>query len=296
MYRSCIAVVLALMTLGVAADAARSGPRDSVLATRFARLTRATAWTRAEEIPIAFPTFHPQGMVRIGETFFMSAVDKTNNVGHLFKIDARGGLVADLRLGEGSIYHPGGIDYDGQSIWVPVAEYRPDSRAIVYRVDPETMKASEVFRFADHLGAIVHDTDDNTLHAVSWGSRRFYQWPLDARGTVADPAAAHPRLNPSSYVDFQDCHYAGGHMMLCGGVAELRRTATTSFRLGGLELIDLAEGRPLHQLPVALWTSTGRVMTENPMWIEPAAAGLRAFFVPEDDHSTIYVYDLKSIS
>ena len=47
------------------------------------------------------------------------------------------------------MYHPGGIDYDGDDIWVPVAEYRPNSRSIVYRVDPETMKATEVFRFAD---------------------------------------------------------------------------------------------------------------------------------------------------
>jgi len=25
------------------------------------------------------------------------------------------------------VYHPGGIDFDGVNIWVPVAEYRPDS-------------------------------------------------------------------------------------------------------------------------------------------------------------------------
>ena len=61
---------------------------------------------------------------------------------------------------------------------MPVAEYRPDSRSIVYRVDPETMTASEVFRVADHIGAIVHNTDDGTLRGVSWGSRRFYRWPL----------------------------------------------------------------------------------------------------------------------
>ena len=37
-----------------------------------------------------------------------------------------------------------------------------------------------MFRFADHIGGIVHNTDDNTLHGVSWGSRRFYRWTLDA--------------------------------------------------------------------------------------------------------------------
>src|SRR3954454_3474678 len=66
MFRICIAAVSALSTLGMAADLARGGPLESALAARFARLTRATAWTRVEDIPIAFPTFHPQGMVRIG--------------------------------------------------------------------------------------------------------------------------------------------------------------------------------------------------------------------------------------
>jgi hypothetical protein len=37
-------------------------------------------------------------------------------------------------------------------------------------------------------------------------------------------------------------------------------------------------------------------MTENPFWMETTAAGLRAYFMPEDERSTIYVYDLKSIS
>jgi hypothetical protein len=282
----------------VVALAALTAP-DPALATRVKQLTRAAAWTRVEAIAVAFPTFHPQGMVKIGETFYVTSVDRARAAGHLFKIDGAGKLVADLPLGEGLMFHPGGIDYDGTAIWVPVAEYRPDSHAIVYRVDPATMKATEVFRFADHLGAIVHDTDDNSLHAVSWGSRRFYRWALDAKGHVEDAGlpSAMARLNPSHYVDYQDCHYAGGHLMLCGGVTELRfSSGQAGFRLGGLELVDLVEGRPVHQLPVLQWTESGRVMTENPFWLEPTAAGLRGFFMPEDDRSTIYVYDLKSIS
>ena len=54
----------------------------------------------------------------------------------LFVIDRQGNLKKDIRLGEGTAYHPGGIDYDGQNVWVPAAEYRPSSRAIVYTVDP----------------------------------------------------------------------------------------------------------------------------------------------------------------
>src|SRR5256885_7185179 len=106
------------------------------LADRVTTLTRDSEWTLVASVRIAFRTFHPQGMVKIGETFFVSSVEVKDRaagvgVGHLFKIDSTGRLIADLTLGEGPIYHPGGIDYDGKSLWVPVAEYRPDSRSIV---------------------------------------------------------------------------------------------------------------------------------------------------------------------
>jgi hypothetical protein len=79
--------------------------------------------------------------------------------------------------------------------------------------------------------------------------------------------------------------------MLCTGVTEIRRDDGPPFRLGGLDLVDLADGRPRHQVPVLLWTDGGLAMTQNAVWIEPGASGLRAYFVPEDDRSTVYVYE-----
>jgi hypothetical protein len=290
------------------------GDSRSLMAERVMKLTREAAWKPVTSIPIDFPTHHPQGMVKIGDTFYVSSVeikiptthfptpvdgydrDPGQGIGHLFKIDKAGKLLADLPLGEGTMYHPGGIDYDGTSIWVPVAEYRPDSRSIVYRVDPVHMRAAEVFRFADHIGAIVHNTDDRTLHGVSWGSRRFYRWTLDKDGKVTNADTPPDKLrmaNISHYVDYQDCKYAGSRKMLCTGVTELRpRLDAPPFRLGGLDLVDLSGGRPLHQVPVLLWTADGLDMTHNPVWIESTTAGLRGYFMPEDNTSTIYVYDV----
>jgi uncharacterized protein DUF6454 len=57
----------------------------------------------------------------------------------------------------------------------------------------------------------------------------------------------------------------------------------------------LRDGRPLHQTPVLLWTSSGFDMTHNPVWIEPHPSGLRAYFMPEDNTSTIYVYDVTAM-
>jgi hypothetical protein len=282
-----------LLAAGVVALFAVQPDPRLIVADRAMTLTRASTWTRVAAVPIAFRTFHPQGMVKIGETVLVSSVEVIDReagkgVGHLFKIDMTGHLVADLRLGEGAIYHPGGIDYDGESIWVPVAEYRPDSHSIVYRVDPAAMKAAEVFRVDDHIGAIAHNVDDHTLHGVSWGSRRFYRWTLRGNGKGRT-------LNPSHYVDYQDCKYVGRRRMLCTGVTEIRQTADAApFRLGGLDLVDLEDGRPLHQVPVLLWTSGGLDMTHNPVWIEASAAGLRAYFMPEDDRSTLYIYDVAT--
>src|SRR4029450_12070730 len=78
-------------------------------------------------------------------------------IGHLLVLDRNGTLLKILTLGEGTIYHPGGIDYDGESVWVPVAEYRPNSKAIVYTIDPATWQVSERFRVADHVGGVIRD-------------------------------------------------------------------------------------------------------------------------------------------
>ncbi len=278
--------------------------------TAFQKLTRASQWLQVAALPLKFNTHHPQGLVKIGETFYLSSVEVTQStkrfaqpqngldrdvgagVGHLFKFDNQGKLIADAQIGEGTIYHPGGMDYDGASLWLPVAEYRPHSRSIVYRVNPATLKATDVLRYDDHLGGIVHDTDSHTLHAMSWGSRNFYRWTLDARGrALAKPLR---QTNSAFYVDYQDCKYVGAHAMLCAGLSQYQRGKDSPrFSLGGMELIDLRTYHPLHQLPIELWMASGLPMTQNPFWIEATAIGLRVYFVPEDQQSTLYVYEVK---
>jgi hypothetical protein len=309
-----LAAAVLLLTAAVAAVSTQEDHSRLAVADRVEKLTRDSRWKLLSSVPIGFTTHHPQGMVKIGSAIFVSSVevqvrtkpfpqpvdgfdrDAGQGVGHLFKIDLQGNLIADLKLGEGTIYHPGGIDYDGRYVWVPVAEYRPNSRSIVYRVDPSTLTASEVFRFPDHIGGIVHDTDDDTLHGVSWGSRRFYRWTVDRTGKVTNadlPPEKLRTLNTSHYLDYQDCKYAGQHRMLCTGVTEMRQSPEGApFRLGGIELVSLTDGRPLHQVPVLLWSSGGLDMTHNPVWIEATDTGLRGYFMPEDDRSTLYLYDV----
>ena len=288
---------------------------DAVIADRVLQLTRASSWTLERSVPMTFPAHHPQGLVKIGDRLFFSSVEVTTpprrgaggegfdrdtgrGVGHLFEATMNGRLVADVVLGEGTMYHPGGLDFDGRDIWVPVAEYRPNSRSIVYRVDPMTRKAVEVFRVGDHLGGVACNTDDRTLHAVSWGSRWIYRFALDRSGrpTNADaPLATLRASNRSHYVDYQDCKYVGKQRMLCSGIADVPRSAgERRLQLGGIDLVDLVSAAPLHQLPVGLSTPAGESLTRNPSFFEAAeGGGVRAYFLPDDDKATLYVYRIE---
>ncbi len=298
--------VLALLAASVMASAAAS---ESVsLTERLLRIDRATSWKPAGEIRVGFATGHPQGMVRIGQDFFVSSVqierptvrypeprggfdrDVGAGAGRLFKVGPDGTRLGEIRLGEGDSYHPGGLDYDGEFIWLAVAEYRPDSRAIVYRVDPRTMTATEVLRVADHIGAVAYDRRTRTLQGVSWGGRRFYQWRLGADGRAAAPVVT---ANRAHYVDYQDCRSLGSSRMLCSGLADYRPSPPARpFSLGGWELIDLRDHRAIWQAPVLLWAPSGRPMTQNPFDVVATPNGLRAYFMPDDDVSSIYIYDI----
>ena len=324
--RSIVALTQALMILAVAttgllsiataqgaqdpADLQRGrSPRDSEIVRRFRLLDRNAIWTPVGRIRMPWKTFHTQGLVRIGDTFYVSAVDVLersvrNGVetdalydrsldrstgagrGWLFKFTSDGTLVGRVELTDGAVYHPGGIDYDGTSIWVPVAEYRPNSRSHVYRVDPDTLTATRVFTAPDHIGGIVHDVREGTLHGVSWDSRRLYTWRLSGPGEQARVVSSDWVPNAQSYVAYQDCHYQDVGYMLCGGG-------------GGLDLVDLRDARPTHQVPVTLviddtGPNAGLSITNNAFWIEPTGPhALRAYFMTErDNQADLLIYDI----
>jgi len=308
-----IGAVVVLASAGVIIGSRSVPAAECDLVTAFRKLTKNAEWKQVAVIPVGFDTHHPQGFAKVGDYLFLSSVeilehtrkydpvrgglDRTagQGKGHLFKMDLDGNLLDQIELGQGAIYHPGGIDFDGRYVWVPVAEYRPHSISLIYRVDPASMEATEVFRYADHIGSLVHNTDEGTLHGVSWGSRRLYTWRLDDGPTVTDvPPEQLYRVNPAHYIDYQDCQYVGAGRALCFGLGEYRQRAGASpFVLGGMELLDMRQGQPLHQVPVSLWTEEGLSLTRNPVELETTEDGLRAYFMPEDNESRLFIYDVS---
>ncbi|OYD56514.1 hypothetical protein CGZ90_16000 [Fictibacillus aquaticus] len=302
-----ILAAAAALTIGSAATAAFANSNTSSsdsLADSFQQLSRENVWEQKEKLNLQFNTFHPQGMTKIGDLYYMSSVEVTEKpvkygelkdgydrspgkgIGHLFVFDNEGKLKKDIKLGEGQMYHPGGIAFDGKSIWVSVAEYRPNSESIIYKVDPETMKSNEVFRTDDHIGGIVHDDKSGKLKAVSWGSRTFYEF--NETGKIQKKSK-----NSSHFIDYQDCEDAGNDKLICSGVTELPQPAPSpgKYELGGLALLDSKTMDVEHELPISLFSPQGHSVTRNPVFLEQEDERIKLYTIPDDDQSSLLVYD-----
>ncbi|MBX3241444.1 MAG: hypothetical protein KIT80_10695 [Chitinophagaceae bacterium] len=265
-------------------------------------------WTLQSSIPLQFATHHTQGLLKIGDYFYLSAVevrswpkpygriingydrDTGDGTGRLFKFDQAGKLVAQIQLGEGNIYHPGGIDFDGEYIWVPVCEYRPFGPSILYRVDPNTMKAVKTVGCPDAIGAVAFNRSTNELIGMNWNARDFYRWKYSREGNLQ---FLNKEKNNHHFISYQDCQYIGNGTMLCSGLRNYRLTDGSRFRLGGLQAIKLSDYSSLWETPVPVWVGSGASLNNNPFFAEQTAEKLLLYFIPEDDHSTMYIYAVE---
>jgi hypothetical protein len=265
----------------VATAATQTNRADDALVADFRAVDRGTAWQLTGKLKLNFPTYHTEGITFAGGHIFLSAVqileptvkyptpqggyDRTpgRGIGHVFVMDTEGRLQRDIVLGEGDMYHPGGIDNDGTTVWVPVAQYRPNSSAIIYSIDVKSLSVHKEFEVKDHIGGIVRDAVTGHLVGNSWGSRHFYEWNQEGR-QVTD------WNNEAYFVDYQDCQYVPSRKMLCGGVTNLPQTpaaggTAATYELGGIGLIDLRSHDVLHEVPLQLWSTAGHVVTRNPL-------------------------------
>ncbi len=291
--------------------------RGLMIAERLKQLSDAPNWelVASETVSLKFPTFHPQGLVRIGQSFFMSSVhtiiapqpsaeepkyDRTagKGDGYLFQFDASGKLINHIQLGGDTIFHPGGVDFDGESIWVPVAEYRPKGRTIVYKVNPQTLAAVEAFSADDHIGAIAVDRLNRFVYGLNWDSELIYRWGLDGKQQFV-------KVIQNRKLGYQDCEYLQQTAyMVCGGVIQERLMSVKKLLYfmhllehlyrGGIDLIDLESVEMVRHVPVLLYTPgiVKRVLTQNPTYLELREDRLKLYFVPEDNDSTLYVFNV----
>jgi Family of unknown function (DUF6454) len=255
---------------------------DVAIAATVASLHRTTTWTLVDELPLRFDSHHPQGMARVGSTWWISTVDIHARRGLVMVVDDGGHLVEQVPIGDSLRYHPGGMDFDGSSLWIACSEYRPDSTTSVYSLKPGE-SPQLVFEVDDHVGALARCGPDGDLVGWSWGSRNFYRWTIDGHLRAA-------RVNPAFFVDHQDCQWLDSGHLLCGGVAEVGLASGPGW-LGGLGLLDIDELVMQREVPFPIYSSvTGRVATHNPIWAEVRGDDLIVHLLPDDGRGTILSY------
>ncbi|MFC9351891.1 DUF6454 family protein [Arthrobacter sp. NPDC057013] len=307
------AVILAAAAIGGTAAAQAAGTNgqegttspsgtphetDTALADAFNGVSRNTVWKQTSKLKLNFPTYHTEGIAYSQDHIFLSAVQITEptvkyatpqggydrtpgkGIGHLFVMDKAGNLQKDIVLGEGDMYHPGGVDFDGTNVWVPVAQYRPNSSAVIYRVDANTLTVHKQFEVKDHFGGIVLDKQTGHLVGNTWGSRRFAEW--DLRGKQLSTWQ-----NPNFLIDYQDCQYVPNSKMLCAGVTNLPQTAAAggtaaTYELGGVAMIDLKTRSVIRDVPFQQWSTAGHVATRNPFKITASGSHLTMTVAPDN--------------
>ncbi len=264
---------------------------ETALLQALSRQDRRTHWELVKRISLNFPTHHPQGLAFAGDYIFLSSVEVLDppanvfdkvlstpgrGVGHMFVLDKEGHLVRDILIGEGDMYHPGGIDFDGTNIWVPVGEYRPGANSMMLTIDPKTLAVTERFRVADSIGWTVSDAESGTIYGGNWGSRLFYSWSNN--GEERDCWE-----NPSDFIDYQDCQFAGNGLAVCSGIAVLPvPDSQAEYELGGAAIVDFINHRIVFETPIQVFSSGGHVVTRNPFALTSDVSNLFLHVAPDD--------------
>jgi hypothetical protein len=322
--RAVAALLLSLSLLTAPATARARTPlpdppaaEGAQIAELFKQVTRGTTWKLVDSVALQAETWHPEGIVKLGDRWVVSSVEVTEptvkypngqiidgtdrtpgaGFGHLMSFDADGKLLDDRVLNAAGAleHHPGGLDYDGRYLWNTLAQYRPNSSSTFLRIDPETLATTPVLRANDHFGGVVNDTARHKLVTLNWGSRAASSWRIPRRPQLDTPAQRLSIVrNPSHFVDYQDCKYLGRvpehrhPLMLCGGI-----TQYGAFQLGGIALLDTKTLSPVWEVPITTLSPAGNVVTRNPIDVEVVDGKLRVYLAPDDNSTTVFTYEAE---
>lgn len=226
-----------------------------------------SAWRNVTTVSIAADLHHVQGIDVEGDILWVSSVDANAGKGYLSRIDGKTGrLLAQVELQQGRRLHPGGIALDGDSLWVPVAEYDRDGPTNIERRDKRTLRLLSRFEVNDHIGCIA--STGLTLIGGSWSSRTLYEW---------NPAGIELRKLPNPHpTAWQDLKVVKGLLI---GSGPLNR------QQGAIEWLSLASFTLTRRILTPL-TSRGLTYSHEGMTYR----GGRLYLLPEDAPSRLFVF------
>jgi hypothetical protein len=224
--------------------------------------------------------FHVQGVELDEAHIWVTSVDREKGKGYIHEFErATGNFQRRLELTDGLRYHPGGISLDGSSIWVPVAEMKPNSSAVLVEIDKDSMQIRRKILVEDHLGCVA--ASDHMLIAGNWDSRLLYIFDLTNTApvrTVPNPTRTH----------YQDMKLVGNQLVAGGSLTG---------RSGTIDWFDWHTMRLLRTLRTGATDRTGL--------LRPATAytgkgmkldGRDLYLVPEDGPSRMFHFRLDEMT
>jgi hypothetical protein len=221
------------------------------------------------ELALRTKTAHVQGIDTDGVHLWVTSVERATRKGFLQEFAvADGSLLRTIELQDGDRYHPGGIAADEDSIWIPVAEYRKESSAVIQRRNKHTLALEFQFPVADHIGCLA--VTPQFLIGGNWDSRDFYVW--DHQGKLV-------RKLPSTTANgYQDVKFRNGQLV-ASGLLQGGQAAIDWLDVSSLKLIRrLPLGNTDRSVPL---TREGMTLFENRLWL-----------LPEDGDSRLFIFDL----
>ncbi|GAB4365625.1 MAG: hypothetical protein OHK0021_09240 [Bryobacter sp.] len=234
------------------------------LAAQF-REEKLSDWELEATFPIAEDLHHVQGIDVEGDQLWVSAVDRKTAKGFLYRIQLPSGKVqASVEVQDGAKYHPGGLQLDGDSLWVPVAEYDRDGPANIERRNKQTLALEQRFTVNDHIGCVAASQDK--IIGGSWSSRTVYTWSKE--GKLLDQ---RPNPLPTAW---QDLKMDGALLMGSGGLSRTEG-AIDWVRLPDLTLVrQVRTGKTDRNV---IFTNEGMTLREGHLYLLPEDAPSRLF-------------------
>ena len=160
--------------------------------------------TLVRTISLQSDTHHVQGIDFDERRVWVTSVDKAGHKGYLQEFSISSGEhLRTVDVTRGDQYHPGGMSLSGDSLWMPVAEYRRESSAVVQKRSTRTLELHYEFAVADHIGCVAVGPD--FLIGANWDIRDFYIW--DQAGRLIRKAA-----NPAANA-YQDMKFVDGRLV-----------------------------------------------------------------------------------
>lgn len=193
-------------------------PRRLVLAASLSMIVKASGMeaqrlSALEELGVTEledKTHHVQGIVVDGATLWVSSVSRPHSAGYLHEFDLQTGRHrGTVEIHEGARFHPGGMDQDGESLWIPVAEYRPRSSSTLLQVSKRSRQVVARFEAPDHIGCVAVAGD--RLIGGNWDAREFYYWNREG-------ALQEKKPNPGK-VAYQDLKFEDGMLLASGNIS-----------------------------------------------------------------------------